>query len=232
MHRFIETLRIEWPKLLLEFVVLVVGVSLSFAVDQWRRDREDRAYEKRALGLIREGLVKDSVQATRMIDVIKRFRRAHEGLLASTPTSDSVDVWMDLMQSYIGFERSDWAYQELRLGGNTRVLRDNRVFAEVTQAYQSDYKRLAEWDEVTKSVVLDRIIPYVDDHSPSVPITTVGSTISGLSAAYAVLRTQDRFRNLQRSAMAYRDAQIYSAEQVVVTVRSLLSRIDSVQAAR
>jgi hypothetical protein len=207
-------------------------VSLSFAVDQWRRDREDRAYEQRALGLIREGLVEDSLRATGLIRTIKQFRRAHEGLLEPQPRPDSIDVWMDLMQSYAGLDRSDWAYQELRLGGNTRVLRDNRVFATVTKAYNRDYRRLAEWDEITRRIVLDRIIPYVDDNSPYVSITTNGSAISGLSTAYGVLRTQDRFRNLQRSAMAYRDAQIAAAGDVIVRIRLLLPQIDSARTGR
>lgn len=232
MSRFVDTLRAEWPTLALEFVVLVVGVTLSFAVDQWRRDREDRAYEQRALGLIREGLVEDSLRATGMIRTIRQFRRAHEGLLEPEPRADSVDIWMDLMQTYTGLDRSDWAYQELRLGGNTRVLRDNRVFANVTKAYNREYRRLAEWDEITRRIVLDRIIPYVDDNSPYVPITTNANVISGLSRAYAVLRTQDRFRNLQRSAMAYRDAQIAAADGVILRIRTLLPQIDSARAGR
>jgi hypothetical protein len=227
MSGFVETFREEWPKLALEFVVLVVGVTLSFAVDQWRRDREDRAYERRALGLIREGLVDDSVRASRMVGSIRAFRRAHEALLSPNPRPDSIDLWMDQQESYAMMVRSDWAYQELRLGGNTRVLRDNRVFAAVTQAYGGEYRILEEWDEVNRRMVLDRIIPYIDENSPFTPVTTDGGAVVGLAKAYETLRTQDRFRNLQRTALGYREIQIGAAERVIARIRRLLPMIDS-----
>jgi hypothetical protein len=232
MGRFLDTLRTEWPTLALEFLVLVVGVTLSFAVDQWRRDDEDRRYEQRALTLIREGLVSDSVRGRRVIAVLREFRRAHEGLLEDNPPADSVDRWMDLAQSYIALDKEDWAYQELRLGGNTRVLRNNRVFSAITAAYGREYYRMADWEEINRRIVLDRIIPYVDDNSPFVPITAKSNVISGLSGAYAVLRTQDRFRNLQRTAMAYREAQIGAVEGVIARIRTLLPQIDSARTAR
>jgi hypothetical protein len=37
--------RIPWPRLVAEFLVIVVGVLVALGVDQWVQDRQDRALE-------------------------------------------------------------------------------------------------------------------------------------------------------------------------------------------
>ncbi|MCU0634312.1 MAG: hypothetical protein MUE41_05525 [Gemmatimonadaceae bacterium] len=231
MQRLFGEIRNTWPTLVVELAVLILGVSISFAVDQWRRDEDDRRYERRALRLIREGLVEDTTLASRVIVLSSRFKNAHEQLLVGGPP-DSIDVWMDLAQSYADFKRVDWAYRELLATGNSRIIRHNEILGRLIRAYNTEYDALDEWDEINRQMVLNRIIPYVDDHSPYAPTSVTGTIISGLGAAYDALQTDDRFRNMQRSAAAYRGAQIAMAEDVKQRVRTLLPAVDSALATR
>ncbi len=47
LRRFGDVIRSEWPQLVIEVLVVVAGITISFALNEWRNGREDRRSEPR-----------------------------------------------------------------------------------------------------------------------------------------------------------------------------------------
>lgn len=231
LRRLLQVLHDDWPRLCIELVVLVLGITASFALDQWRREREDRQLERRALEAMRENLVADTAALARWQDRLSRMTRAYGELLGGTAPADSIDTYMDLGISYVVFVRTDNAWQELAATGNSRLLRNRALLNEVIDMYGREYARAVEWDNINRQLVLDRMIPYVDDHAPYNPSRTGGEVTVGLASAYRELMRSDRFRNLLATNRDFKTAQrtVYGAARQ--RAATLLGKLDAELAA-
>jgi hypothetical protein len=213
VRKLLLVLREDWPRLVIEVLVLVLGITASFALDQWRREREDRQLERRALEGVKENLVADTVALRGARLRLARMSRGYSELLQGTAPADSIDTYMDLSISYVAFVRTDNAYQELRQTGGSRLLRNHAVLTALIDLYAREYSRAGEWDAINRGVVLDRMIPYVDEHAPYNPERAGGEVVLGLAPAYRALIRDDRFRNLLATNRDFKVAQqsVYAA---------------------
>lgn len=213
MRKLLLVLREDWPRLLIEVLVLVLGITASFALDQWRREREDRQLERRALLGLHQNLVTDTAAIAHARSRLARMSRAYSELLTGAAPADSIDTYMDLAISYVAFVRTDNAYQELRQTGNARLLQNPAVPTALIDMYAREYARAGEWDAINRGVVLDRMIPFVDDHAPYNPERAGGEVVLGLTPAYRALIRDDRFRNLLATNRDFKAAQhsVYGA---------------------
>ena len=207
-----RTLRDDWPRLIIELVVVVAGISISFALDEWRRDREDRREERRNWGAIRENLSADSLVLTGRIAQLKGMLRAYDGLMTGGP-ADSLDSYMDQSISYVVFTPTQSAYRELQQMAGSRLMRNHALVTAITNAYNREYVRAAEWDQIGRDFVLQRMIPYLDETAPYVAGIGGGEQATGLGAVYRSLRKRDQFMNLVRTNRLFKAAQlsVYSA---------------------
>src|SRR4051812_3309554 len=144
MRRFLGVLREDWPRLAIDLIVLVAGISISFGLDEWRRDREDRRVEHRAWEAIYEDLGIDSAYLAKRIVQLKGHTRAFDDLLGNPP-ADSLDTYMDRAISYVSFTPSEGAYHELQQMAGSRLIRNHALLADLTSAYSREYERATEW---------------------------------------------------------------------------------------
>lgn len=230
VHRFARVLRTDWPRLVIELVVLVAGITISFALDEWRRDREDRRAERRTWEAIHDDLGADSAYLATRVVQLEAMVRAYDGLLAGAP-ADSLDGYMDRAISYVVFTPTQSAYRELQQLAGSRLIRNRELLGALTNAYHREYVRAAEWDAIGRDFVLERMIPYLDVSAPYIAGTGGGETAVGLSAVHRSVGARDQFRNLVRTNRMFKEAQraVYVAALARVTalrqqVRTELAR--------
>lgn len=212
MRRFVGVLREDWPRLAIELLVLVSGITISFALDEWRRDREDRRTEHRAWEAIYEDLGIDSAYLGKRVVQLKGMTRSYEALLA-TPEADSLDGYMDRAISYVTFPASLGAYHELQQMAGSRLIRNHALLADLTSAYSREYERAREWDNINRDFILERMIPYLDLAAEYPESVHGGETALGLGAVYHTIGTRYQFRNLVRTNRLFKEAQgsVYQA---------------------
>ena len=198
--------------MVIELVVLVAGITISFAVDEWRRDREDRRAERRTWEAIHVDLGADSAYLAAQVQRLGTMVRSYDGLLAGGPP-DSLDAYMDRAISYIVFTPTQSAYRELQQLAGSRLIRNRSLLADLTNAYNREYVRATEWDAITRDFVLGRMIPYLDDNAPYAEGTGGGEVALGLGTVYRSVGSRDRFRNLVRTHRLFKEAQrtVYAA---------------------
>ena len=211
-HRFARVLRTDWPRLVIELVVLVAGITISFAVDEWRRDREDRRAERRTWEAIYDDLGADSAYLAARVTQLGNMVRSYDAILAGGP-ADSLDACMDSAISYVVFTPTQSTYRELQQLAGSRLIRNRALLGALTNVYNREYVRATEWDAIGRDFVLGRMIPYLDATAPYVAGTGGGETAVGLSAVYRSVGTRDQFRNLVRTNRLFKEAQrsVYQA---------------------
>ena len=232
MRRFVDTVRDDWPRLLLEFVILVVGISASFALEGWREGREDARAERRAWQTVHDDLAADTAALARGIARLDAQVRACAALLAE-PAPDSVDVYMDRTISYASFAPAGNGYAQLRATAGARTLQNRALFNALASLQTREYERARAWDLIDEQVVLERMVPYLEAHAPASYAAAEGGTaLAGLRPTYEALRARVPYRNLLGTSRSFKQAHREVYAEALAAARRVLGLVRAELAAR
>ncbi|HYD53121.1 MAG TPA: hypothetical protein VEA99_10850 [Gemmatimonadaceae bacterium] len=218
----LTALRQEWPRFLLEVVVLVLGISVSFVLEERRQEQQERRAERQLWRAAYDNLAADSLFLTRRIGQLEMMLRSYERLLAGR--TDSIDVDMDRLVSYVAFRPTDHAFEEIRQGSGSR-LRNRALVARLASLYARDYDLVREWDGIARDFVLSRMYPYLDLEGPYVASGVHDGAATGYAPVYRALSGRDDFRNLVRTHLSFKQAQITVYRRALDGARELMTRI-------
>lgn len=223
MRRLVETVRRDWPRLTLELVVIVVGITLSFALNEWRIRSGEAEAERRLVRDLEANLAADSAALAVGIARLDTMTGAYVRLLGADATSlpaDSIDRYMDWLITYVKFTPHDVAYREMQQTGTTRLLSDRALLERLIGLHSRAYVRVSEWDAINAGLVLDRTIPYLDANAPFVP-DPGGATLANQVPVLAALHERDHFLNLVKTNRLLKTAQRSVYEATLVEIDSL-----------
>lgn len=229
-RRLLHTLHEEWPRLALDIVVLILGITLSFEVEQWRQDRDSAQLERRTWAAARDDLATDTLVLARYVKVLDRMAHACDALLG-TPPADSISADMSCIISYPQFRPSSATYEELRQTSNARGLQHRKLFNSLTRLHTAAYAVTADWDRVDAQLVVERGFPYLEANAPSTYADLAADTTGpGLRDAWKALHTRPQFRNLVGTSRTFKDAHRAAYAGALTATRRVLARVDSVLA--
>lgn len=230
MARLLRTLRDEWPRLALDILVLILGITLSFEVEEWRQDRESARLERRTWVAVHDDLVADSTSLTANIKVLDGMVRGCDALLGAPP-ADRVGDDMNCTIAYPAFRPAAAAYEELRQSSNARQLQHRKLFNVLTRLHTGPYVYTADWDRVDAQLVVDRVFPYLEANAPATYADLASDTSgAGMRDAWRALHTRPQFRNLIGTSRAFKAAHRATYAAALTSVRHVLARVDSVVA--
>ena len=227
-----KTLRQRAVEFVLQLTVVVLGVTISLGLDEWRAARG----EDRAASALRGQLAADLRADLRALEVsmerTESMARAYRRLLAPESASlpdDSLDRYVDLAVSYNLFPPHDEAYEAMRQTGASRLL-DPDLRSAVIGHYSRTQGRAREWDDINRQFILDRMIPYVEANAPELGGESVqgeaGTTAwAGLASAFRSLDEEAHFRNLLRTNLLFKEAQLSVYRATEEATRELLATI-------
>lgn len=224
--RLVATVRDEWPRLVLELVVLVVGISASFALEEWRGERENARIERRAWEAVQVELAADTVAIRRQMTRLERMIRA-SGELLTGPPADSVDAYLDLAISYTGFTPTANAWAELRASSAGRQLQRRALFDTLAALHLREYERAGQWDAINRQIVLDRVLPYLTVNAPASYAEAMrgGLETQGFGPTWAAMRRDRVFRNLLATQRSFREAQFQVYDLALGRARATLAAV-------
>ena len=241
MHRFRDLLRDDWPRLLLELVILIVGISASFALEDWRQRRADAATEHRAWATVADNLAADTTQLALRLAQLATVTAACDRLLAGNVPADSAAVLLDQAMLYVTFVPTDYGYDELRRTSSARELNARALLGEVARLHSRMYPLVAEWDALNRRFLLDRFYPFLEARAPAPYLDPEAATAlrggrvaasrgRGLGASYAALADDRHFRNLLVTDRFYKGGQRLAygraLEQARLTLAAVRATVD------
>lgn len=225
-----DGLRRHGPHLLLELVVVVLGITISFAFQDWRQARTDRAEERRLLDAFATELRLD------VADLRQRGANLAEGvgmlqqLLDPTVVARddaALDRAMDHALGYMSFAPSMATYAELRQTGASRLLRDKDLLRQLIALYDRLYPMAGEWDLINRKLVLDSMFPYIDDRGPAFAADLRGAFAHGYHAAFRALENEAPFRNRLRTCALFKEGQRGVYATLATAAEALLRRLEA-----
>ena len=181
-----RTPRQRTAEFFLQLLVVVLGVTISLGLDEWRGQRRSARQAEELVERLRADLAVDLGEIEASIDRTDRMVAAYRRLLspdAAALPDDSLDVYLDLAVSYSIFLPNDEAYEGMRQTGASALLASD-LRADVIRLYTRAYGRAAEWDEINRRFVLERMIPYLETHAPETGAQSVGTVWIGLADAF------------------------------------------------
>lgn len=211
----------------LELFAVVLGVTISFWLEDQRKDREDRAEEQRLIEAFASELRGDLA----MLGEHRKRLEADVARVQAAFADDSkfdekeLDAVMDTVLGYVAFGPSTATYSELRQAGSSRVIRDKVLLQRVLAVYERIYPMAKEWDAINREFVLERVFPFVDDEGPAFASSGELGYAHGYHAAWRALRQQPRFRNLLRTSVVYRQGQSAVYQMVEANVTEMLRQL-------
>ncbi len=131
---------VSYRPVVLEFLAIFLGVTLSLMADDWRSSREDRDQEAAILSALAYDLVEEYSELERLQDRMQIWdaagARLHAELAGSGPPADSVDAYFRPMFYYITYKPVSTAYVNLREGGRLSLIDDPELRSAITAYYE------------------------------------------------------------------------------------------------
>ncbi|MBX2980770.1 MAG: hypothetical protein KF905_15900 [Flavobacteriales bacterium] len=158
--------RIQWSKHGIEFLVIVFGIMVSFLLNEWRQERNERIQEQRLLADLRDDLRNDSAAfAQEMRDlelILSSIARLKQHSETPIP-ADSVLRFLGPPLSYVGISAQDVTYQAMKSTGSVALVRDKDLLRDIFSLYGYRYFMLREAADIDKRMVLDHMLPLVNE---------------------------------------------------------------------
>lgn len=217
----------------LQLTVVVLGVTISLGLDEWRSNRGEARAASALKGQLAADLRSDLDELEASSYRTRRMIRAYQRLLAPEAAAmpdDSLDRYVDLAVSYILFPAHDEAYEAMRQTGSSQLLRDPDLRSAIIRHYTRTHGRAAEWDDINRQFILERMIPYVEANAPELRGESVEGEVgltawAGLASSFRALDDQAHFRNLLRTNLLFKEAQLSVYEATRQETEDLLARL-------
>lgn len=132
--------RLPWLRLLAEFGVIFLGISLSLMADDWRQSKVDRETERRSLQELLADLEADSANLETLRDAMAQQDVdavwVYSGLGKAEVDVDSALVRIRWLHNSISFEAPSAAYVGIRSTGQLGLIRNDKIRREIVDYYE------------------------------------------------------------------------------------------------
>ena len=213
-----------------ELVILILGISLSFALNEWRLKTAEHDQEGALLSQFAENLKRDSLNLVQNVAQGKYFTKFSNNLLLmdrDADFNDSLSIKVASIMSYGNFYPTDIGYQEMRSLGNSKIIRNKKLLKDLIALYQGEHELLAEWASVDKNFILNQLIPYGNSHLPFALGLNYSSLNAGEKRKLMNALSEDEMKYLIQYNLIIKSALKGLYENTLKTTSKLLEDIHS-----
>ncbi|MCB0795400.1 MAG: hypothetical protein KDB88_11740 [Flavobacteriales bacterium] len=149
----------------MDLLVIVVGIMVSFLLNEWRQGKEDIRKEQRLLIALREDVRADSISFANELAELSELIELGMILVEreKLPTDpDSVMLLLSSCASYISFPFNDITYEEIRATGAGALIRDKALLRQIIEMYDKHLPMMREYQSIDKWMVLERVFPFLE----------------------------------------------------------------------
>ena len=159
--------RQDWFAVGLEGVIVVAGVLIALAANDWAAGRQARRVEVESLRALRAALSNDlgDIRGNLHNHTNARDGAAllREHIREGRPYSDTLDVYFAYLFTPSWSLRDLAAYETLKQRGMETITSDS-LRAEIGQLYGLTYEAALGAQELAYGLVMDQVAPYMDEH--------------------------------------------------------------------
>ncbi|GHE51292.1 hypothetical protein [Roseivirga thermotolerans] len=213
---------------LAELLILIIGITASFALNEFRVNKQEQRQQKDLLKSFKANLVVDSTILHQGIKQLEGQLKNAQKLLVNTPAeySDSTVVWVVSLLNYVPFSSNDITYQEMKSVGSTRIIGNDSLTAKIIGLYENGFELVNTWTDIDSEHVRLKMISYVEEQFPFVLGFQYGRAAASTQREFLRAVQADKFKHLIQFGASYKASTKYSFEQVLEDIRETLALID------
>ena len=157
---------------LIELLIIVVGISISFILNDWRESRIIKEQKNQLVLDIQDDLRADSIFLSKMQLAYSKMLRSHDSLLNHLDDSipeDSLNIYSEHLTNYYLFNTRTRSFDIISNNEELKINKQDTSIRMFMNMHNYVYKTLNEWLSIEKNFVLNTATPYKIKHSPYIP---------------------------------------------------------------
>ncbi len=158
-------LRNRLSEYLIEFIIIVLGITLSFILNEWRNNRDNRAAEIEALQAIHADLIADSTTVGKEIKLSNSYEKYYgyflQNIKNKNAKQDSIVQALNVFGNYTTFEIRNVNFQQLQATGQLRLISNKKILTQIVNLYANEYENIKEYVHIDRVMVLEQILPFL-----------------------------------------------------------------------
>lgn len=213
---------------LAEIFILILGISASFVLNEWRINRQERQQEQELLQNFKANLAVDSLVIYNGVKQLKMQVKYGENLLRDNgelPLDSLVKYSVSLL-NYVPFSTNDITYQQMKSSGRTGLIQNDSLASQLTGLYENGFEILTTWTLIDAEHVRQKLIPYVEENFPFALGLQYGSADNTVQREFLRQVKSDQFKHLVQFGMSYKASTSYIFEQVLSEIKEAINMID------
>ncbi len=214
---------------LAELMILIIGISVSFALNEYRQQKREEKQEVQLLESFKANLINDSTILSRGAALMaSQIESAQRLILLSQDATftDSTALDVVTLLSYIPFNSEDITYQEMKSLGTNHIIQNDTLSKEIIGLYERSYENIHEWTRIDANHVKEKLITYTIEHFPFAPNLNFGLIDAVNKRKLMTLIQTDEFKHLVQWSMIYKVSTKAQFDIGLTNIKSILEKID------
>lgn len=210
----------SFGNILLEILIVIIGISIAFWVNNWGEEKKERALEKEFLRSLKSELVSDSLAFDAQVKVNLESVK-HLGRFAEICRNQDYDN--DSIQWFIGMflNRGNWVlnsntYEMLKSGGNLDIITDFELRTAISEFYHLRGLQTSKILDIIQEFLDSQMHPYLTKNT---------SYFISYKPDQGFVRDQE-FQNLLVIWLDFTDAKLDIYQGVLADIRSLMPMLE------
>jgi hypothetical protein len=214
---------------LAELFILVLGISASFMLNEYRIGQQERSQEQEMLINFRQNLVVDSTRLSSSIEVVeKQLEYATKVLRAERGVySDSLFIHTISLLNYAPFSTNDITYEQMKSTGTAYLIQNKELLNQITGLYESGFDVVSLWSNIDGDHVRQRLIPYVEEHFPFVLGLNYPMSSQSTKRDFVKAVQSDNFLHLIQFGQSYKASAAFYYGEALSDIRTLLALLEA-----
>ena len=212
-----------------ELFILILGITASFALNEWRISRQESQQQVELLENFKKNLVADSTILSAGVKQLTMQIEAAGKVLSVTNNvySDSLVLNVLGLLNYVPFKSNDITYEEMKNLGNSRIIRNDSLLSSIIGLYENEYEKVINWSDVDGQHVKTQLIPFVERNFPFVPNLNYPLADTKTKRDLISAINQDEFKHLVQFGASYKMSTKFVYSEALKNIKHVLVLIDS-----
>ena len=224
IHKFTSMLRERWPEYVLEIIVIIFSITISFAVDEWKDGQRKQELAQVYLKGLYNDIQTDTSQLKEIITETQQVIQQTKNLSELDPKTSRTDYKQFISQVRFVFKRprfiaEDATFSDLKSTGNMQVISSfplkNALFD-----YYKQYEAIAQV-ETTEAETTNAIVgPYLLRRFP-----LVYKADNTAKANWEAIINETEFQNTLLIRRSTREELLHDYQQSLASGKQILSLV-------
>ena len=157
-------MKVNWISHTIELFVVIIGISIAFALNSWNEGRKEAALERQFLQSFVTEMDKDLLDLEQSIDTFSYYLEMNNRLLAlmngDIRNTDSIFHYLLGVMAISEFHPHDNTYESLKVSGNLNIIRNFDLRFKIIDLYNQDYPAIHFIDGIHKRSVMEETSDY------------------------------------------------------------------------